>query len=176
MTARDHKAWLQKLPHARPKYPDNLKDKFKYYFWLFITPLHPYIRDLLCYMRVLRTEGRQNYLLGRLAPHQTLETFVAYLLEKGFGNHFVAFVDEGQLVSLRYTPDFKYQYHIRVFHDGEVRGHFEYTPEYRPLEHMREDAMEHRHEEFLELLGDRIIPAPLHYQQSFTWSFGVLQK
>ena len=74
-------------------------------------------------MRLLRTQGRQNYLLGKLAPGESIESFVEFLLDKGFGNHFVAFDDEGQVASLRYTPDFKHQYHVRIFKDGEVRGH-----------------------------------------------------
>ena len=158
MTARDKIAWFRAIPHARPKFPDAFVDQLKYFFWFVITPFHPHVRDLLLYMRILRHQGRDNYLLGRLAPHQTVEGFVSYLLEQGFGNHFIAW-EEGQIVSLRYTPDFKYQYHIRIFHDGEIRGHFEYTPEYRPILHMQEVGMEARIEEFHQLIGEHIIPA-----------------
>lgn len=179
MKSRDSKteAQLGNIPHARPAYPDSSTDKLKYLFWRVITPFHPYVRDLLSYIKILRNEGRQNYLLGRLAPHQSIEDFVAFLLEKGYGNHFIAFTDEGQAVSLRYSPNFQYQYHIRVFHDGEVRGHYEYTPEYKPIAHLREVGMEARFEEFLELLGDRIIPAQLSTSNNFTWSFmGAIRR
>lgn len=150
---------LKRIPHARPVFPDHPLDQLKYFFWRVITPIHPYIRDLLLYMRVLRHQGRQNYLLGRLAPGETMEGFVEFLLQKGYGNHFVAWTDEDQMLSLRYVEDFKYQYHIRIFNDGEVRGHFEYTTECHPLLHIQEIGLEDRREEFLALFGHRVIPA-----------------
>ncbi len=151
--------WIRDIPHARPKFPNHPIDLIKYYFWRVITPFHPHVRDLLLYMQLLRHEGRQNYLLGRLAPGESVEGFIEYLLEKGYGNHFIAWQDDDQLASLRYTPDFKYQYHIRIFKDGEVRGHFEYTPECHMVWHMQEVGMESRREEFLKLFGNRVIPA-----------------
>lgn len=167
---RTSKAWVRSLPYSRPAYPERFADRLKYLIWRVISPLHPYVRDLLCYIRVLRTEGRQNFLLGRLAPHQSIETFVEYLLEKGFGNHFIAFNDDGQVVSLRYTPDFKYQYHVRIFHDGEVRGHYEYTPEYRPFAHFLGEGLEARIDEFLKLFGDRIVPAEFSSSNEFKYA------
>jgi hypothetical protein len=164
------KSWVRSLPKARLGQPKNISGWIKYVIWRVITPIHPYVRDLLTYSKVLRHEGRQNYLLGKLAPNQSIEDFVQYLLDKGFGNHFVAFTDEGQLVSLRYSPSFEHQYHIRVFHDGEVRGHYEYTPECRPFLHMKGVGMEPRIEYFMRLLGDRIVPT-FSSKQGFAWSF-----
>ena len=164
------RAWVSSLPYARPAYPDTLIDKVKYFFWHLITPAYLQVLDLLSYMRILRNQGRQNYLLGKLAPGETVEGFVEYLLKKGFGNHFLAFKDDGQLVSLRYAPNFKYQYHVRVFNDGEVRGHFEYTPEYRPFKHLKGDGLEARFDEFVTLLGDKITPVPLSHKDTLKWS------
>lgn len=157
--SRPSQEWVRSLPPARPKLPRHPVDYLKYAFWRLVTPFHPHVRDLLLYMRLLRHEGRQNYLLGRLAPNQNIENFIEFLLEKGYGNHFIAWTDDGQVASLRYAPDFKYQYHIRIFNDGEVRGHYEYTPEAHMVWHMQEVGMEPRREEFLKLFGDRIIPA-----------------
>ena len=157
--------WARTLPYSRILYPDALHDQVKYYTWLLLTPIHPYVRDTLDYLGVLermyaqfRPNGRQNFLLGRLAPSETLQSLTLYLVEQGYANHFIALKDRGEVVSLRYTPSFKYQYHIRLFEDGEVRAHYEYTPECHPLWHDREVNFEDRREEFLALLGDKIIP------------------
>jgi hypothetical protein len=140
-------------------YPTSLFNRIKYWFWHFFTPYHPTLRDLLLKLRILRHEGRQDYLIGTVAPHTSIETIVAYLIEEGYQNHFVAWRDDGEVMSLRYVDSFEYQYHIRVFEDGEVRAHYEYTTEHRPLLHLRGIGMEDRREHFLALLGDRIIPS-----------------
>lgn len=51
----------------------------------------------------------------------------------------------------------------RVFADGEVRGHYEYTPECAPLSHMKKIGMEDRRHEFLALMSDRIISDHDHF-------------
>jgi hypothetical protein len=130
----------------------------KYLFWQVCRPYHPIARDTLLRLRVIRHEGRQDYLLGTVAPHLSIKDFIAYLVSRGFGNHFFAWKDDGEVVSLRYTENFMYQYHIRVFHDGEVRAHYEYTPECYPLLHMKKVNMEPRREFFLRILGDTIVP------------------
>ncbi|MSR76174.1 MAG: hypothetical protein EXS68_01110 [Candidatus Ryanbacteria bacterium] len=150
------KRWIQKLPRSRMQYPQTLTARAKYLFWRVITPIHPYVRDLLLRLRILRHEGRQNFLLGKIAPHTSIKEFISHLIEIGYGNHFVAWRDDGELVSLRFVVSFMHQYHIRVYEDGEVRAHFEYTPECYPLWHMHEVDMESRREEFLKLMGDRI--------------------
>jgi hypothetical protein len=172
MKHRPSKEWVQSLPYARPAFPSTLYEQLKYVFWRILTPLHPYIRDFLLYIRLLRHQGRQNYLLGRLAPGETVEGVVNYLLQKGYGNHFIAWNDDGQVVSLRHVESFERQYHIRIFEDGEVRGHYEYTPEARPILHVKEIGMEPRFDEFLELLKGRIVPVPFSKQHGFSWSFG----
>lgn len=171
MKHRPSKEWVKSLPYARPVFPRGPLQQCKYLFWRAITPFHSHIRDFLLYIRLLRHQGRQNYLLGRLAPGETIESIVGYLLQKGYGNHFIAWEDDGQVVSLRYVENFERQYHIRIFDDGEIRGHYEYTPEYRPLLHVKEIGMEPRFDEFLELLKGRIVPAQFSKQEGFSWSF-----
>jgi hypothetical protein len=56
------------------------------------------------------------------------------------------------------VEDFDWQYHLRIFHDREVRGHYEYTPESYPLRHLKKVNMQHRREEFLHILGGWIVP------------------
>lgn len=143
-------------------YPDSLGDRIKYAFWRLYTPFHPLVRDTSLALGIVThgdkyPRGRQPYILGTLVPGETVQGFVSYMIDKGFGNHFIAWKDHGQVVSLRYVDSFKYQYHLRVFEDGEVRGHYEFTPECHPILHMKDDNMEPRREEFLRFIGDKIL-------------------
>ncbi|HEV7424203.1 MAG TPA: hypothetical protein VGO21_03360 [Candidatus Paceibacterota bacterium] len=98
---------------------------------------------------------RQRYHIGWLAPHKTLEGLKKHLHDKwGFGNHFIAWNDKSQVLSWRKFADFEDQYHVRVFSDGEIRGHFELTPEAHPLEHLEEKGEKERKTDFLKFLGD----------------------
>ena len=150
--------WVSTLPAAPIMYPEKKADWLKYAFWRLYTPCHPYIRDLALSAGIVKHTGRQDYLLGRIGPNETVESFVAFLIRRGYGNHFIAWKDDNEIVSLRYIENFKYQYHIRIFEDGEVRGHYELTPEAHPIKHLQEIGQESRREEFLRLFGDRVVP------------------
>ncbi len=152
-------AWIDNVPRSRMVYPESLYDRAKYFFWRLYTPCHPFIRDTVVSLRIMRHAGRQKFLLGVVHPDRSIEEFVSFLVQRGFGNHFVAWLDDGELVSLRRVENFAYQYHIRIFEDREVRGHYEYTPEYRPLSHLRQVGFMDRNNEFIKLLGDWIVVA-----------------
>ena len=132
----------------------------KYVFWRLYTPFHPLVRDTSLALGIVThsdPQGRQPYVLSKLAAGITIQEFVSHMLAKGFGNHFIAWEDKGQIVSLRYVADFEYQYHLRVFEDGEVRGHYEHTPECHPVFHMKRINFEPRREQFLKFLKDQIV-------------------
>lgn len=144
-------------------YPEAPHDQLKYWFWRFYTPIHPLVRDISsrvgisklliwCVVPEGKETGRQDFLLGTLRSDYSVREFVSFLITQGFGNHFVAWKDSDELVSLRRTIDFKYQYHIRIFNDGEVRCHYEFTPEYRPMRHLIRIGFEDRTPEFENLL------------------------
>jgi len=150
-------------------YPTALHDQFKYWFWRLYTPLHPFVRNASYRLGIgtflmkqvvpeIRHEGRQDFLLGTLDPSRSVHEFVSFLIGQGFGNHFIAWRDTDELVSLRRTVDFKHQYHIRIFKDGEVRGHFEFTPEYHPVLHLVRIGFEEKTAEFKTLVQDWLIP------------------
>ncbi len=147
--------WIKALPVSKINYPTRLQR----HFFIWYTGRHESIRNALINLGVLKHTGRQVYLLGKIAKGVSIKQFVSYLIDKGYGNHFIAWKDDGEIASLRYTENFKYQYHIRVFEDGEVRGHYEYTPEYRPISHSRKIGQEACREKFLSLLGDMIVPS-----------------
>lgn len=129
------------------KIKKNIWKKFYYVFpWM--------QKHLLRWHLVWHEKGRQPYHIGWLAPGKTLQDLENHLHnEWGFGNHFVAWEDNGQVLSWRKLESFEKQYHLRVFKDGEIRGHYEDTPEDKPLDHFVEIGEESRIEDFKKFLG-----------------------
>lgn len=152
------------MPRSKMRYPTRLRDRAKYVFWRTYTPFHPLLRGTA---RVLGVDtqsfgvethqGRQKYPLGYIAPEISLKAFVEHLVHQGFANHFVAWKDSDEVVSLRRVENFTHQYHIRIFKDGEIRGHYEFTPECYPFSHLKAIGQEHRPEEFKKLFGAHVI-------------------
>ncbi len=134
-------------------------DKTKQKIWQFIYSFFLPVQKFLLKEGIIHHENkRQKYHIGWLAPGKTLEELKLHLHSKwGFGNHFVAWTDSGQVLSWRKLVDFQDQYHLRVFSDGEIRGHFEYTPEAHPIEHFIEKGEVNKREGFLKFLGDFVI-------------------
>ncbi len=131
-------------------------EKAKQKIWHFIYKFFPTAQKGLLRLHLIWHQGgRQKYHIGYLKPDRTLEELKTHLHEKwGFGNHFVAWSDKGQVLSWRKLHDFNHQYHLRVFSDGEIRGHYEYTPEGHPLAHFDEKGESFHRGEFLKFLGD----------------------
>lgn len=95
-------------------------------------------------------------------PGRNAHDLISYLVEQqGFENHYLCWVDPGQIASLRLIDprDVRYQYHLRLFKDREVRGHYEKTLRRHPWHHLLEIGMEPRREQFLQFLGDWVIPS-----------------
>lgn len=133
--------------------------KIKKNIWRHLYSLFPWAQThLLKWHVVWHEKGRQPYHIGWLAPVKTLKELENHLHEKwGFGNHFVAWTDEGQVLSWRKFENFDLQYHIRVFSDGEIRGHHEYTPESKPIDHFTEKNEEARVDDFKKFLGEFVV-------------------
>ncbi|MEN9560751.1 MAG: hypothetical protein RIQ56_24 [Candidatus Parcubacteria bacterium] len=131
--------------------------RIKLKFWKWIYPIFPYLQYPFSFFH----SGRQKFPLGWLAPGKSLEDLKARLTSQGFGNHFVAWEDDGQVLSWRKFDGFEWQYHVRVFADGEIRGHYERTPEAAPLRHFAEIGEEARAEDFKKFLGD-VLTAEKH--------------
>ena len=138
--------------------PQGFRDSAKWYLWHYIvTPVFPKIRNTLVKLRIVKHAYRQNWHIGWLAPGRSLEAFKDYLHTQGFGNHFIAWVDSDEVLSFRKLDGFSYQYHLRVFKDNEIRGHYEKTPEAHPIQHFNEDTFEPRTEAFKKWLGDWVV-------------------
>jgi hypothetical protein len=144
----------------------NMLDAMKHAVWRFlIYPLFPIFQPIVGALPFIKKygpqkepNGRQRYLLGRITPGRDVYDLIAYLATIGFKNHFIAWQDDGQIASVRKLVGYRYQYHIRIFADGEIRGHYEFAPEVFPLTHLREIGLEARKRELLAFLGDWIVP------------------
>ncbi|MBF8280996.1 MAG: hypothetical protein HW383_769 [Candidatus Magasanikbacteria bacterium] len=127
------------------------------FIWRILTPIFPHLRDTLIFLHLIHHEtGRQNFHLGWLTAGRTVEGLLAHLRTHDFDQHFLAWVDEDEVVGVRKLCPPEFQYHLRVYKDGEIRGHFEVTPEAHALDHFLDRGFEPRHEDFLYFLGDWI--------------------
>lgn len=161
-------------------------EKIKMKMWRFIYRFFPtFQRILLKWHIIWHNNGRQRYHIGWLAPGKTLEGLKKHLhLQWGFGNHFIAWTDSGQVLSWRKLADFNDQYHLRVFSDGEMRGHYEFTPEGHPFGHLDEKSESFRKKDFLKFLGNFVVKqkhishlvADLNFNPDSEVSFEVGQK
>ncbi len=131
-------------------------DRIKQKIWKGIYPLFPTVQSTLLRLHIIwHNKERQRFHIGWLKSGATLVELKKYLSERwGFGNHFVAWHDDGQVLSWRRLASFSEQWHLRVYSDGEIRGHYEKTPEAHPFEHFNEVGEADRTNDFKMFLGD----------------------
>ncbi|MFA5076022.1 MAG: hypothetical protein WC480_01240 [Patescibacteria group bacterium] len=115
---------------------------------------YSWFRDFLLRLKLIRHCGRQNFFLGKLRSDKTSDDLVTYLRTLGFEKDYYAWIDEGEELSLRKIDEIRYQYHLRLHVDREVRGHYEYAPDRRPLGHFFSINQESRENEFRKMLVD----------------------
>src|SRR3989338_4211678 len=112
------------------------------------------------FLRVLEKlqfhHNRQDFLLGHLKSNAPISEINAQLINNGFEPAILSWKDPGEVLNLRKKDKEIFQYHIRIFHDGEVRGHYEYSSEGNPWKHIAEKHFVTREEYFNELLGDNL--------------------
>lgn len=100
---------------------------------------------------------RQKFLLGRLNANYNKENLRMFLAQNGFEPALLAWQDPGEVLSMRKVDKEIFQYHVRLFIDGEIRAHYEYTPESHPLDHVFEARFDPETEYFTQLLGAYLI-------------------
>lgn len=153
---------MRHLPPSQMVFPARTHDRLKYLFWRMYSPAHPILRDAALALGLIRHVGRNDFLIGHVSPGQTTHEFISDCVKKGYKKHLIAWREEGELVSLRRVCGFQYQYHLRVFEDGEVRGHYEFTPECHPFLHLKGVGIEDRRDVFYaDMIGKIAIPSPI---------------
>lgn len=126
--------------------------------YVFLRPVFPTIQKFTIRIGIFTPPPRQRYVIGFLSV--SIEEAVVHLSEMDFHHHCIAWPDPGQVASMRRLCNDRrgMQYHIRIFEDGEVRGHYERTPEDHPLKHLLkkdfEDRTDHFHSWVNHILND----------------------
>jgi hypothetical protein len=126
--------------------------------WKRLTPLFPFLRTKFGFLRYLRYKGRETYPIGYIKKDLTLAKLESELRTQGFERYCVAWIDQGEVLGMRKSEGFEMQYHVRIFNDGEVRGHFELTPEYRAFKHFFDIGKIARTEDFITMIGHLLEP------------------
>ncbi|KKQ26822.1 MAG: hypothetical protein US42_C0022G0005 [Candidatus Magasanikbacteria bacterium GW2011_GWC2_37_14] len=126
-------------------------------FWFIIEPFFPFGRNLVKKLGYNPYPPRQVFALGFLNKNNNQAELEKHLYSQNFIINKVAWVDEGEIMSLRLLDGFEHQYHLRLFKDGEIRGHYELTPEYSPLGHLHDKETTAKTEEFKKILGNFLI-------------------
>ena len=137
----------------------NFLDKIKQGTWDFVYAFFLPVRKFLLKIGIIwHKKGRQKISYRMAYSWQDIRWIKKHLHDKwGFGNHFIAWIDQDQVLSWRKLTDFEDQYHLRIYKDGEICGHFEFTPEAHPLEHLEEKGEMNKREDFLKFLSDFVV-------------------
>ncbi|MDB4939762.1 MAG: hypothetical protein JWO40_187 [Candidatus Doudnabacteria bacterium] len=141
-------------------------EHLKQILWHILYPIFPYVRDGLLKLKIVHHSGRQNFYLGHLSPNYTIEHYKERLRKHNFHHHVVAWEDEGEILVLRKHDSFRWQHHLRLFEDREIRGHYELTPESNPIDHFFEKDFRDAREQFRFYLGDMLIEDESRYTKS----------
>lgn len=131
--------------------------------WGVLTPIFPFLRSKFFFLRYLRYIGRENYLIGYIRKDLTLNALEKELKKLGFIRYYVAWIDQGEVLGVRKSVAFEKQYHLRIFDNGEIRGHFELTPEYRAFRHFFDIGKTANTVDFVKMIG-HLIERPLESQ------------
>ncbi len=125
------------------------------FFWKIIYIIWPPVLRLIEFLKL--HNSRQKYILGHLASNFNKETLTQFLLAQDFEFDVIAYKDPGQILGMRRLDTPLYQFHIRLFSDGEIRGHYEYSPEAKPIAHSFEKGIEPRTDYFKRILGEILV-------------------
>ena len=115
------------------------------------------------FLRVLEKlgahSGRQPFVVGKLNSKYGVEDLRRLLTSAGFEQAILAWRDSDEVLSMRKVDERVFQWHIRLYTDGEVRGHYEYSSEGSPWRHVVEykEAFKPDTEFFAVLLGDYLV-------------------
>ncbi|HLC71040.1 MAG TPA: hypothetical protein VJI32_03480 [Candidatus Nanoarchaeia archaeon] len=110
------------------------------FLWRGIYIIYPPLLRLLehCNIHV----KRQDFRLGVLNHKASWKDIKKYLIKQGFEDAILAWKDPDEILSMRKIDKEIFQYHLRIFSDMEVRGHYEYSSEGNPWRHVTEKKFE----------------------------------
>lgn len=124
---------------------------------LFVRPFFPFFQWLVLSLGIVKApDVRQPYSFGYLREGISTSDAKEHLRTQGFFMNRIAFNDPGQVLSMRRLCDKKpdWQYHIRIFEDGEICAHYELTPEDHPFAHLKAEGQVSGEKEIKEWIKD----------------------
>ncbi len=133
-------------------------EKIKQLAWKIFEPIFPSVRDLWVHLDFIKHNSRQPYLIGRLKSNLNEKDLRQKLATAGFTNDYLAWIDPDEILNMRKIVNTIYQYHVRLFWDGEIRGHYEYTAESHPFKHLYDKGMTDGRDYLGPLLQDLLEP------------------
>jgi len=111
-------------------------------------------RDLFLCLRFAKHSGRQHFHIGWLNKRFDKKDLKNFLKKQGFEHDTYAWVDDKEVLNMRKIVKEKYQYHIRLHKDNEIRGHYEYAPDAKPLKHLHSRFVRMKKRQFRKLLKE----------------------
>jgi len=135
--------------------------RLKHWFWKLFGPFFPSFRDLWLWLGFIKHNERQPYLFGRLKSGLGGHEVRQLLAAAGFSNDYIAWIDPDEVVNMRKVVNVEYQYHVRLFNDGEIKGHHEFAAEAHPFKHLYDVGMESGEDYLKPLLAPLLESAPL---------------
>jgi len=123
---------------------------------IFVRPLFPFFQWLAVFLKIVKAPERGPHVLGKVRDGLSAEEVEKVLKKEGFFQNRIAYTEPGQVLSMRCLDkeDPDCQYHIRVFSDGEIRGHHETTPADHPHKHIKQVELTHKPEKFAPWIKD----------------------
>jgi len=110
--------------------------------------------------RILQVNvGRQRYPLGTVPAVNLYPLWSYFIYSLSYQDNYLAYVDKDEYFSIRALREYnslQYQIHLRGYTDGEIRGHFEITPEEDWREHKDGTTMREIPEPDLSLIATAI--------------------
>jgi hypothetical protein len=122
------------------------------WIWKFIYKVWPPILRVL--EKVRFHNSRQEFLLGYLNKKYDKSDLRKFLVSEGFEDAILTWKDPGEILGMRKVDKKVFQYHVRLFYDGEIRGHHEYSSEGSPWNHCIEKGFKASNDYFDDLLED----------------------
>jgi hypothetical protein len=109
--------------------------------WRTIYAIYPPILRLLERLRI--HNYRQEFPVGRIKA-VSIRKIERHLEKKGFEKAILTWKDPGEILNMRKVVKGRFQYHVRIFKDRQVTGHYEFSSEGNPLGHVTESVFEPR--------------------------------
>ena len=108
-------------------------------FWLLMRPLWPPVRFVMRLLGLHPVSKKKlaPTLLGHLKHDKTPRELREYLKNNGFRHDPLGWIDDEEVLGLRKFDTPQFQYHVRLYKNGEIRGHHEVAPEYNYIHHLR---------------------------------------